>query len=49
MTSVLVVDDEPQIVRALRASLSAHGYEVLTAATGEDALAQLDQQQAAQR
>ncbi|HLW17352.1 MAG TPA: response regulator [Actinomycetota bacterium] len=40
MTSVLVVDDEPQIVRALRASLSAHGYEVLTAATGEDALAQ---------
>ena len=40
MTSVLVVDDEPQIVRALRASLSAHGYEVLTAANGEDALAQ---------
>lgn len=40
MTSVLVVDDEPQIVRALRASLSAHGYEVLTAVTGEDALAQ---------
>jgi len=40
MTSILVVDDEPQIVRALRASLSAHGYEVLTAATGEDALAQ---------
>jgi two-component system KDP operon response regulator KdpE len=35
-----VVDDEPQILRALRASLSAHGYEVLTAATGEDALAQ---------
>jgi len=40
VTSVLVVDDEPQIVRALRASLSAHGYVVLTAATGEDALAQ---------
>ncbi len=40
MTSVLVVDDEPQIVRALRASLSAHGYEVLTAATGEAALSQ---------
>src|SRR5207245_5997834 len=40
MTSGLVVDDEPQILRALRASLSAHGYEVLTAATGEDALAQ---------
>jgi two-component system KDP operon response regulator KdpE len=40
MTRILVVDDEPQILRALRASLSAHGYEVLTAATGEDALAQ---------
>ena len=40
MTSILVVDDEPQILRALRASLSAHGYEVLTAATGEEALAQ---------
>jgi two-component system KDP operon response regulator KdpE len=40
VTAVLVVDDEPQIVRALRTSLSAHGYEVLTAATGEEALAQ---------
>ena len=40
MTSILVVDDEPQIVRALRASLTAHGYEVLTATTGEDALGQ---------
>jgi len=39
MTSILVVDDEPQILRALRASLGAHGYEVLTAATGEEALA----------
>ncbi|MGZ4206617.1 MAG: response regulator [Actinomycetota bacterium] len=40
MTAVLVVDDEPQILRALRASLSAHGYEVLTAANGEEGLAQ---------
>jgi len=31
MTSVLVVDDEPQIVKALRINLSARGYHVLTA------------------
>jgi two-component system KDP operon response regulator KdpE len=35
---ILVIDDEPQIVRALRVSLSSHGYEVLTAANGEEAL-----------
>ena len=35
---VLVVDDEPQIVRALRAALRGHGYEVIVAATGQDAL-----------
>ncbi len=38
MTKVLVVDDEPQIRRALRTSLSAHGYAVDTAATGEEAV-----------
>ncbi len=31
---VLVVDDEPQIVRALRINLSVRGYEVITAGTG---------------
>jgi two-component system KDP operon response regulator KdpE len=36
---VLVVDDEPQILRALRTTLRGAGYEVRTAATGEDALA----------
>jgi two-component system KDP operon response regulator KdpE len=35
---VLIVDDEPQILRALRAGLSAHGYEVVSAANGEEAL-----------
>lgn len=35
---ILVVDDEPQIIRALRVGLSAHGYEVVTAANGEEAL-----------
>ncbi|GLZ34795.1 DNA-binding response regulator [Lentzea sp. NBRC 105346] len=38
MTKVLVVDDEPQILRALRINLSARGYEVQTAATGNEAL-----------
>ena len=36
MTFVLVVDDEPQIRRALRTSLEAHGYEVATVGTGEE-------------
>ncbi|MHB8471220.1 MAG: DNA-binding response regulator, partial [Gaiellaceae bacterium] len=32
---ILVVDDEPQILRALRASLRGAGYEGETAATAE--------------
>jgi two-component system, OmpR family, KDP operon response regulator KdpE len=35
---ILVVDDEPQILRFLRPSLTAAGYDVLTAATGAEAL-----------
>jgi two-component system KDP operon response regulator KdpE len=38
---VLVVDDEPQILRALRTSLRGAGYEVETAETAEGALAAL--------
>jgi two-component system KDP operon response regulator KdpE len=38
MTRVLVVDDEPQILRALRINLRARHYEVATAATGAQAL-----------
>jgi two-component system, OmpR family, KDP operon response regulator KdpE len=41
VTTVLVVDDEPQILRALRTSLTAHGYGMLGAATGEEALSTL--------
>jgi len=33
---VLVVDDEPQIRRALRTSLEAHGHQVTAVATGEE-------------
>ena len=38
MTRVLVIDDEPQILRAMRINLSARGYEVITAANGTAAL-----------
>jgi two-component system KDP operon response regulator KdpE len=36
VSRVLVVDDEPQIRRALRTSLEAHGYEVVAVGTGEE-------------
>jgi len=36
--SILVVDDEPQIRRVLRSTLSTHGYVITEAKTGEDAL-----------
>ena len=39
MTRVLVVDDEPQILRALRINLRARHYDVNVAATGAEALA----------
>ncbi|WP_283634516.1 response regulator [Mycolicibacterium poriferae] len=35
---VLVVDDEPQILRALRINLSVRGYDVVTVTNGNDAL-----------
>jgi two-component system KDP operon response regulator KdpE len=35
---ILVVDDESQITRVLRTSLSGHGYLVRTAADGDEAL-----------
>jgi two-component system KDP operon response regulator KdpE len=38
MTRVLVVDDEPQILRALRINLRVRDYEVHVAATGTEAL-----------
>jgi two-component system KDP operon response regulator KdpE len=37
-TKILIVDDEPQILRALRAGLTAHSYDVVGAADGEEAL-----------
>ncbi|SHM47254.1 response regulator [Cryptosporangium aurantiacum] len=38
MTRILVVDDEPQLLRALRITLRARGYEVETASDGKAAL-----------
>jgi two-component system KDP operon response regulator KdpE len=37
-THILIVDDEPEILRALETTLRGAGYEIETAATGEDAL-----------
>ncbi|WP_396785285.1 response regulator [Microbispora sp. H10670] len=38
MTRILVVDDEPQILRALRINLAARRYEVEVAGDGSSAL-----------
>lgn len=35
---ILVVDDEPQITRVLRTTLSRHGYSIHTAGDGDEAL-----------
>jgi two-component system, OmpR family, KDP operon response regulator KdpE len=42
---VLVVDDEPSILRVVAANLRAHGYEALTAASGTAALTAVETQQ----
>lgn len=38
VVSILVVDDEPAIIRALTAALTARHYRVVTATTGEQAM-----------
>lgn len=38
---ILVVDDEVEILRALQRNLAAHGYEVFTANSGEQALEEI--------
>jgi two-component system KDP operon response regulator KdpE len=45
VTRVLVVDDEPPIVRAVAANLRVRGYEALTAASGEAALGAVETHQ----
>ena len=39
--NILVVDDEPQISRVLKTTLSSQGYGVRTASDGEEALAEM--------
>jgi two-component system KDP operon response regulator KdpE len=39
VTTILVVDDEPQLLRVVRINLVARQYEVVTASTGTEALA----------
>jgi adenylate cyclase len=41
MTKLLAVDDVPQNLRLLEAVLTSNGFEVVTAATGEEALLQV--------
>jgi two-component system KDP operon response regulator KdpE len=42
MSRILVVDDEEQILRALRRALAARGHDVVTAVDGEDAIAEVE-------
>lgn len=42
MARILVVDDEPTVVRTLTALLAANGFEALPAVSGEEALAALE-------
>jgi len=41
---ILVVDDDPQIRRVMKATLVGHNYEVIEARTGEDALEKTPQE-----
>jgi two-component system KDP operon response regulator KdpE len=41
---ILVIDDEPALVRLVRATLQADGYTVVTASRGEEALSLLEEE-----
>ena len=40
MARILIIDDEPQIVKFLGISLGSQGYDVVSASTGHDGIAQ---------
>ncbi|MFN3881142.1 MAG: response regulator [Nitrincola lacisaponensis] len=41
MSKILLVDDEPQIIKFLSISLRSQGYELVTATTGKEAISQV--------
>lgn len=41
MSKILVIDDEPDIIKVLTSRLQANNYEVVTAANGEEGLEKL--------
>jgi two-component system KDP operon response regulator KdpE len=41
MTEILIVDDEPQILRVMKIGLKARGFHVRTASSGEEALEEI--------
>ncbi|MBN9249524.1 MAG: response regulator [Mesorhizobium sp.] len=45
VANILVVDDEPAIRRLLRTSLSSQGFQILEAADGKHALAEIERSQ----
>jgi CheY-like chemotaxis protein len=44
MPRVLVVDDDPQVVKLVQTNLELEGYEVITATDGEEALDAVERQ-----
>jgi two-component system KDP operon response regulator KdpE len=44
--TILIVDDEPQIRRVMRTTLSSQGYSVIEAKSGEEALEKLRSERA---
>ena len=44
MSKILVIDDEPNVVKLFKYNLEADGYDVITAVNGEDGLEQAKDQ-----
>jgi len=44
MPKILVVDDDPDFVESTRLMLEPHGYEVVSAANGDEGLLKLEQE-----
>ena len=45
MSKILIVDDDPDFVEATRLVLESEGHEVVSAASGEEGLSRVDQDQ----